>query len=391
MPTVKPGPSPQGKPRGWLSHFNKSRVIFLAALTLISLFLLILVLVIIPRGQVEHAIRGPEAFQAHQSRDLEANLARRTYPLADKLVFVSREELVCEDYQGRQIFAHALNMTRPSVQLMDNCLIVGDREGGQVVVVNPNGLVFEVHLDSSFVRASLSKKGYWAFLDEQADDKALVHLVSPEGKKILTLSFAKSGNALNLQFSPDGNYLDVLILNTASSNMKTLVRRYDLEGGLVAQKVVEAYNALFYGLEHDQDGLPIIYSANHVVKLDFDQEENVLDAELSSILAVFPQGPDLVILGNAQPDAFNGLYKFSASNGLEELADQIGRAAHIHMSPDHTKIVYAADNLLYTIDLASMSLGQAQAMDGEILAYNFYAGKEANVVTSHSAHMVPWK
>ena len=391
MPAAKPGPSPQRKPRGPLSHFNKSRAIFLAVLILISLFLLVLVLVIIPRGQVENDIRGPETFQAQQSRDLDANLARRTYPLADKLVFVSREELVCEDYQGRQIFAHALNMTRPSVQIMDSCLIVGDREGGQVVVINPNGLVFEMQLDSSFVRASLSKNGYWAFLDEQSDDKALVHLVSPEGKRILTLSFAKSGNALNLKFSPDGNYLDVLILNTASSNMKTLVRRYDLEGGLVAQKVVEAYNSLFYGLDHDKDGLPIIYSANHLVKLDFEQEENIYDVELSSILAVFPQGADLIILGNDQPDAYNGLYKYSASNGLEELADQIGRPAHIRMSPDHTKIVYAADNLLYTIDLASLSMGQAQVMDGEILAYNFYAGKEVNVVTSHSAHIVPWK
>lgn len=391
MPESNPRSFPQHKPQGPLSQFNKSRLIFLAVLILVSIFLLVLVLIIIPRGQVEHAIRGPEAFRPHQTRELEASLARRTYPLADKLVFVSREELVCEDYQGRQIFAYALNMTRPSVQVMDNYLIVGDREGGQVVIINPNGLVFECQLDSSFVHAALNKDGSWAFLDEQSDDKALVHLVSPEGKRILTLSFAKSGNALNLEFSPDGRYLDVLILNTASSNLKSLVRRYDLEGGLVAQKVVEAYNTLFYGLTHDPDGLPIIYSSNHVLKLDFDQEENLQDVELSSILAVYPHGQDLVILGNAQPDAYNGLYRFSSAKGLEEIADQIGRASHIRLTPDRSKIVYAADNLLYTVDLASLSLGQAQALDGEILAYNFYAGTEANVVTSHSAHILSWK
>ncbi|MDO5033626.1 MAG: DUF5711 family protein [Eubacteriales bacterium] len=391
MPAQKRGAAPPQKPQGGRGYFDKSHLIILASLSLISLVLLVMFWVVIPRGQVQDAIRGPQAFQASQSRELEGNQARRTYPLADKLVLVSREELVCEDYQGRQIFAVALDMNRPSVQVMDNFLLVGDREGSQVVVINPHGLVFESYLDGGFVKGALHKDGFWAFLDEQSDDKALVHLVSPEGKRILTLSFAKSGNALNLKFTPDGRYLDILLLNTSSSNMKTLLRRYDLEGGLVAQKVVEAYNSLFYGLEHDVEGLPIIYSSNQALKLDFEAEESILEVELSSILAVYAQASQLLILGNDQPDAYYGLYSYGEDKGLQELADQLGRASHIRLSPDRSKLFYVTDNLLHTIDLANLSSGPAQALDGEILAYNFYAGKEVNVVTSHSAHLVPWK
>ena len=176
-----------------------------------------------------------------QSRDLEAVQAESAYPLGEHLLFLSKDQLLLEDMQGTQIYACPMRLNRPAVVNVGGLLLCGDREGTQLMLMGLNGPLFETELDGALAGAAANGRDALAVIDEVPEGNARVHLMNLQGKRLFTLSFDRSGSPLQLSFSPDGKSLDVLILNTSGSRMKSILRRYNVaDGAQTAERAIEA-------------------------------------------------------------------------------------------------------------------------------------------------------
>lgn len=367
--------------------FNKTRLIILAIVLLAAMGFLIAVMITIPRRGSEAELENSDNKLANAVKDLEANLARHAHPLGSSILYISAEELVCEDFQGKQIFAYPLSMQHPVVQHIGKYAICGDRLGKQVLLLDERGKVFETQLDYSFVTADISKDGNCLFIDQQAEENAKVHLTDAEGKRILSLSFAKSGHPVAAKFTPDGKFMDILLINTRSAQLKALLRRYDLQGALSGQKVTEGYNSFFYALEHDAQNKAIIYSPTQILKMDFSQEEPLLQREFSSIQYAICYDADILLLGNSQNDAYYALYKIDKQGEITELLPQIGVVEHLRKSRDGQEFYFCQNNLFYTYDLKNNELRGPLALDGEILSYHVLENGNVNLLTQNGARI----
>ncbi len=368
--------------------WKNKRFIFIFSLSLLTLILLFVFLLVIPRGQIDEAFKPSKEYAALQKRDFPGGQPERIYPIGDALALVSGEELILENYSGEQIFAYNMHATRPVLVYDGPYGMCGDREGQTIIAFSRIAPLFEAKLDGVFAGAARSVKGNWAVIDEQSGQKARVHLFSEDGQRIYSLSFARSGNPISLAFTNDGKFLDIILLNSSGSRLETLLRRYDLEGGLIAQKAIETYNSLFYSIKHDRNNHPVIHSSSEVLKIDYAKEELLIEQEFSSILAVVPLGDELLVFANTQSDGFFSIYALSAEGALSTKVENIGRVSNVQYQEGMPLVYYTMNNVLATYDIRGEKKGASTALDGEIFSYAILEKNRLNVVNSHGARVI---
>lgn len=369
------------------NSFRKNRLIFLGVLSAIVVILLVVLLVLIPQGQVRNAIRSSNEVEVIEQRELDLSLAYSSIPLEDKLLIPAAGELRLENYASNQIFVQAINMQRPVVVRLGKRALVADRNGHDLLLVDGSELAYEALIDGNFAGGDLAPDGHLLIIDEQAKDNAKVHLLATDGQRILSLGFAKTGNPIAVKFTSDSKFFDVLLLNSSSSRLKTIVRRYDLQGTLIGQRSIEGYNSLFFGLRHDGQDRPVIFSPTQVLKIVFDKDTPLVSQNFASILDVEPVGDDLYVFANTQSDSFYSIYKIDSNSSVSESSANVGRASQVSYVKSANSLFYVVNNVLTRFDLKNQT-SHAVALDGEIFDYTVLANGKINLVNSNGGRII---
>lgn len=387
MSRLDPGPRKAGKAKAF---YKEPRWIVLWVLTFIVLVLIAVLIFRIPKKTIEPAgdAASDQAVLGFLSKkDMSSAQARHCYPIQDELLYISLEQLVLEDYHGSQVYAMPVEFKRPAVYTKANMILCGDRDSARLVLINKDGLVFDTNLDGSFAGADFNGKNRWAVIDEVPETHPRVHLLDEHGQRIFTLSFDKSGSPLRVSFTPDGHYLDVLILNSSGSRLKTLIKRYSLESGSqTSQKAVESYEDLFAGLLHDRDGLPVIYSSTHLLRYDFAASQSLNELEFATIRGAFSHPGGISIVAGQEQDGSLSVYELKSSGEVAIGASNIGSVDRVMRFGD--RIIWWSGNHMGSYHLNSSKPGDSGTLDGEILAVDNIGGGKLNVVTERGARIV---
>lgn len=374
---------------GWKQFFRQNqRLTLLIALLLVAVVLLVVFLVILPQNQLREAVLREGKVNYLEKRELPPEQAGQVYPLQNHLLLVSPEEVRLTDYAGRQLLSVPVSFNRPTLSHGSNWAVIGDRAGTGILAIRDQEMLFQTELDGTFAKAVQSPSGYFAILDEKSGANTAVQLLKADGNRVLTLSFASSGNPVNLAFTPDGRHLDILLLNTASSSLKSILRRYDLEGKLLAQKELEGYNSLFYGLKHQGQDQPLVYSPTFLLDVDYASEAASQAQEFSSILSAWPVEDQTFVFANTQSDLAYSLYAFRTEGGLEEKVSHIGKISLADFNPWNHCLYYAVNNMLYVYSVTSDKLVRSVSLDGEILDFCFLPDGSLNVITTIGASLI---
>lgn len=267
---------------------------------------------------------GSEIILPKKTIQWESTEAGTWFPFGRNLLSVRPEQVAMYDLNKTQLFSAPTTLLRPIVFSRGSAIFCGDRASGQLTVLKPSGIQFQNQLDGVLAGAdyTANEGGRYAILDEVAQKNTKIHLMNESGIRLFTLTFEQSGNPVQTRLTPDGKNLDVLILNTRGDRIKTILRRFDLSGGQVAQKVVEGYDDLFFGLTHSASGTPYIYSQTTVLALDFSSEPCQLIGHFSEVVEVSPQGKSVFIMGQGDDDSGLMVYQMTPQGELRKKLEQ---------------------------------------------------------------------
>ena len=321
-----------------------------------------------------------------QSRDLEAVQAESAYPLGEHLLFLSKDQLLLEDMQGTQVYACPMHLNRPAVVNVGGLLLCGDREGTQLMLMGLNGPLFETELDGALAGAAANGRDALAVIDEVPEGNARVHLMNLQGKRVFTLSFDRSGSPLQLSFSPDGKSLDVLILNTSGSRMKSILRRYNVaDGAQTAERAIEAYDEFFYGLSHDLRGNPCIYSSTHLLSYDYASAEPPREMEFANLRMVFAPHGKLTVLAGQELGGGLSLFSFNDALEAEEKISALPSSTEFFQAGNILCLTYGSHLLIYDGD-SQRKTGDL-LLDGDIIRV-LPLGDKLHVVTNRGSRIL---
>ena len=282
---------------------QRKGLIVIGLLVLVFFVLLVILIYKLPESpevseddqlpQIDTAnIRDVFSFEPHE--------ASRYHSFNDKLVYFSQDQLAIKNYSGEIIYQEQIEFDRPIAVQSDLFFIAGDRNSSQLIVLDDRTKKFTLYLDGVFAGAYFGADQYLAVIDENPEKPGYVHIVDlSNGEKILTLQFVESGYPLAISFSNNLDFFDVLLINTKGSTLQPIIKRYDLEGNQLGQKMPGEHPFLYGKIFHDQSNNIVLGSTSNLLVLDLEQEEPI--AEYSS-------GRVFEIISNSKLTAFTSMH-----------------------------------------------------------------------------------
>ena len=301
--------------------------------------------------------------------DCEPVEAQRLYPFGEGLYKVSISRVARLDNQGHERFAADIDFKAPFVVSDESHFLVADREGHQMLMLGEHGELYKTSVEGRISSANISSRGYVLIVQDKANSTGVVSLFAPEtGRHLFDIHFPESGYVLSASFSPSGDYFDISILNTASATAVPIIRRYNLEGQALGQRMPDLaglYPLIFYS----SDDQIVLSGANSLVALAYDHSDLLWQRHFNQILSVFDADRHLYVIAAAELDGPYALFKISGSGEMSELI-------HIGEAPaaiDHQSnlAAIASGTRVMVIDLTSGALLFEKQLPAEIIRLRF--------------------
>lgn len=305
---------------------NKSQILLLSSLLGLVVLLLLILLWKLPKQSPQQPFSEDkgQAMVADQDYSLSPDEALRRVPYGENTLRLGHEELVLESLDGKALLRVPCRLTEPIAKVQDGYCVVADRQGPHFYLLKDDKLVYEAQLDARVAGICLDAQAGLALIDELAQGKPAIQFYRlNDPKRIFSLRFEQSGYPMAMAFTLDHHFLDVLLLHTDGAHLKSIFKRFDLEGAQVAQRIPDRYREMFAGLTHDAQGHPVIWSARHVLVLDENADKVFYEGEFGEVLDVLRTDSVLNIMASeVQGGAFslkqlNSAYKLSAGIPLK--------------------------------------------------------------------------
>lgn len=358
---------------------------WMIVLTLAVIALVLLLVVLFGPGNSENE-EGQHGLGVIQTFAFDHNTAARYYPVGEKLLLLRPEQVTLQDYRGQQYASIPLDYQQAVAIVDRERALCGDRLGTRVIQFDSNGALFEAQLDGGLAGAAYNGSSTWAVIDEIPDKHPIVHLLKEDGNRIATLTFDLSGSPVKVGFTPDGKLLDIVILDSKGSRIKTILKRFDLQGNQVAQRVLEGYDSLFYNLTHDSSGNPVVNSSATVVRFRYDQEDSVQSADFAFVSAVYAHGDALTILAGNQQDSALSAYEMK-EDGTLETTETYFPSIDLSLRSGDT-VILAGGASLYRYNQNSRKSELLGTLDGKVSEMLGLGGNKLAVVTNRAASII---
>ena len=105
-----------------------------------------------------------------------------------------------------------------------------------------------------------------AIVEENSDQPGFVHIIKLQtGEKMLMIQFVESGYPLAVSFSNNLDYFDVLLTNIKGSMIQPIIKRYDLSGNPIGQKLPDDHPFLYGKITHDPNNSIVLSHIEYLV------------------------------------------------------------------------------------------------------------------------------
>ncbi len=282
---------------------QKKKLILIALLVL--LFFALLIVVIYRMPDLHRQENEGETVGKLQIADVETVLpvepgeANFYYPFSDQFVYFSRDKIELLNSSGKILYDESLDYNRPVAVYNAEYFVAGDRDSNQVIILNHKSKRFTLPLDGTFAGAYFGGNTYLAVIEERVDKPGFVHIVSLEtGKIILTIQFFESGYPLAVSFDNDLEFFDILLANTASSDLRSIINRYDLSGKQIGQLIPQGHPSLYVTLTHDRNDNIILGGNSGLLAIDFAGEKPLADFDAGKIYRLINASDVTALISN---------------------------------------------------------------------------------------------
>lgn len=367
---------------------SKASLILLILLALLLLAVSIFLAASIPEETVLPDRTEPleTAAVANQGFNCDAVEAQKLYPFAAGVVKLTPNRLAYLALDGSEIFAVEIDMVSPWAVISNERVVAADREGTSFVVIDSEGVVYEGQREGRIVGAAFNQDQTLALVEDRHNSTGVVAILDPLTSQLrYECFFPESGYVLSTQFTPDGQFFDVVLVNTDGTTIKPLLKRFALSGEAKGQRILNL-EGLFPQIIYDRAGQPILCGNTQLVGLDYEQDKLRFTTSLARIDAVTGTERDPVVLASDRLSAKLSVYSLQPDGQLTagvEVGDQVTPLAVSQQivafgSGTHVLIYDAsAGKLIYDSNLAA-----------EIVRVGFASPTTLTVVTASGVRQI---
>lgn len=357
-------------------HTNKQQgsraslivLIVLAFLLMISAAVLV---ASIPEGDDLIAVDDPEqtAVLTEKGMICDPVEAQQLFPFNDGIFKVSGSRIAFLDFQGNEQYSVDVDMTLPFVKSNGKIFFAADKEGFSYIVLDDEGEKFRGSLEGRIIGASISQDGDLAVIQDQNDSTGVVSFIDgAAGRKSYDCHFPESGFVLSVEFLPNGEYFDVVLLNTMTSSAEMIFKRFARDGSLVGQLMPEL-GQIHPILTYNSSGNMIACGRTGIAALSYESETPLWQSTYSEVQTVLQGESSIFIVAAQSIGGSFSLYKLD-NNGVADNIYTIGEQVTGASEKNGHAIIFWSSQIL-VIDTATSEKVFAEDLEAEIIRAEF--------------------
>jgi hypothetical protein len=364
---------------------NRASLIILIALAFLLLVATVVFVSRLPQDEAWQLVRPgrQEAEQLSAGFASDVSQARNIYPFLDGFVRLAPERISGLDVMGNERFTVDIDFTTPFLVKNGGWLLVADQEGTGYVMLDKSGLVHQGQLEGKISGAALSQNGMAALIQEQKNSTGVVSVLAGQtGRHLYDCHFAESGYVLAAAFFAGSDYFDVSIINTDSSSLQPVIKRFDLAGNPLGQ-LKPALDGLTPLLVHGATGDLVLYGQKSLHALAFSSQEPLFEHAFAQIHSLVAVEDGYWLLARARSDSRVQLYFLSLAGQLEEMAQ--GGTNVLGPVAAGDLVALAAEDQIMVLNSKNQKLVLELAMPARIIRFDFHENN-LYVVTSNGVY-----
>lgn len=361
-------------------------LLLLMALMAIALVLLIVFLWQLPSSREYQADVNSEAidrlekvlsFSYDETRNLELSEERILGLHADHFRFMNLD--------GIELGEENLNLKELGYRKFNSGLIFGDtaEAGNNVYYYEADKLCWSSPLSGVFAGA-VKGKDEIAVIDNPDKSYPSLHLLRlTDGNRIYSLSFAESGYISDVQFTPDFQALDVLLINTKKNELQAIIKRYDLQGGQMSQYTPLTKGRFYHSLAYMGSKL-VLASDEAILLIDREADEAETELKYDAVYKLISRNNSVIALVRKEAGRAQELVEITPDAGEKQLLKLDSRVQVI--SEHNTQLFIAAGRRLYIYNLARGEIQAEVKLGDEAMALSFGSDGIVYLLTATGVH-----
>jgi hypothetical protein len=267
--------------------------------TALLMFVVLMGLLLYGESKDEHAVAAVGIKPAGRGFEFLAGEADETHLLGDRVVRVEANGILLLDGYGRERDYFLYDFRDPQVLECGAALVVADRLGHDLAVLEPSGRFTGITGTTNPV-ASHYRDGVLLVLGEDSRRRVILTRYDlPEGREIFELRPAENEVVIKAALSPDNMYIDVLCYDSTSLGLKHVVRRYAADGTFL-QRFDVGDDTMYAGFVHVGSDIAVL-GADAVVRISPEGERTVY--RLTNVRGLWNTDERLVALADGEDGA----------------------------------------------------------------------------------------
>lgn len=312
--------------------------------------------------------------------------AESFYPFMDGIIRLTNERVTWLDILGAERVSADIRFATPYALSQPPFFLVADRDGTGYMMLTPDGVLYEGHLNGSVKGAAISKDGLVALVQDQENSTGIVTMLEAQtGRVLYDCHFPQSGYVLSVDFTHDGQFFDVSLVNTDGSALQPVIKRFQTDGTVYGQLLPDLAE-LYPFLIHSSRDHPILCGARNVVALSYGQGDPLWSQEYFSIEALSSGTDSLWITARERQNENLALYRVDSA-GQETRVLDIGPSA-VGPVVSEEYVVVASGSRLLVLDRSSNQLFDEKTLPGDIIRIGL-SGNHAILVTMNGVYRYP--
>ena len=142
------------------------------------------------------------------------------------------------DHNNERIWNQTYEMANPTVDICGNYLVIYDKKGKNILLLNQNGLVKKMEVNHPITQVSVASQGTIAILMEN-QNKGILSLYDKEGNVLVNgaIHSEKGGYPVAIALSDDAIKLGVVMLDVKDGTVKSTLAFYNF--GSVGENAID--------------------------------------------------------------------------------------------------------------------------------------------------------
>ncbi len=306
--------------------------------------------------------------------------ASRLHPFRSGLLKADPTRLSFLDLTGVEKWGVDCAMLSPACFIADAMAVVADLGGSTYLVVDENGVLAQSAVSGLLTGAAVSAADRFVLLVEQAENKGMLRMVSATSGKAFEWDFIsrKSGFILSASFSPAGQVLDVVSLDTDSHRLQTMLKRLDASNGAAMGQMLPEAGEIWPVVAYDTSDQPVLVGSHGMTAFKADATL-AYQVSFFKIHQAVTTARGVLIIAEPGPESKPSVYLVAADGTAQEGGPLSGVPAFVAQAKDQVAVAVGSE--IYFFRLQPFRQEGVAGAGAEIVRLAFHPGGGVVAVT----------